>query len=176
MTKSKLIWITGLSASGKTTLAKKLVKLLRSRNIQVILLDGDDLRDVFGYEFMNQESHSREFRLSLSMRYSRLCYNLVIQDFTVVIATISLFKEVQHWNRDNVPGYFEIYLKTPIEVLRERDPKGIYEGFARGQIKNVAGLDLKIDEPKNPDCIIEYDQERSSSDIAAELDKLLRFK
>ena len=174
MIKTKLIWITGLSAAGKTTLAKEVVKILRSRRIQVILLDGDNLRDVFGTEIVNQDNHSREARLSLAMKYSRLCLNLVSQGFTVVIATISLFREIHKWNRENVPGYLEVYLRIPMEELRRRDPKGIYGRFSRGEIKNVAGLDLEIDEPENPDWIVEFDPERSSSDIAAELDKLLR--
>ena len=174
MIETKLIWITGLSASGKTSLANEVVKNLRSRNIHAILLDGDKLREIFDIETVNQINHSREARISLAMSYSRLCLNLILQGFTVVIATISLFREIHNWNRLNIPGYFEVYLKIPIQELYKRDPKGIYARFSRSEIKNVAGLDLEIDEPENPDCIFEFNPERSTSDIAAELDKLLR--
>jgi len=71
----------------------------------------------------------------------------------VVIATISLFQEVHQWNRQNLPGYFEIYLKVPVEELRQRDPKGIYKKYDAGEIQNVAGLDLKVDEPLKADLI-----------------------
>ncbi|NCY22974.1 adenylyl-sulfate kinase, partial [bacterium] len=69
------------------------------------------------------------------------------------IATISLFREVHQWNRQNLPGYFEIYLKVPIEELRRRDSKGIYKKFDTGEIQNVAGLDLQVDEPAKPDLL-----------------------
>tara|TARA_B100001250_G_C19633858_1_gene715003 strand:+ start:145 stop:588 length:444 start_codon:yes stop_codon:yes gene_type:complete len=147
---------------------------MRSRGVSVVLLDGDKLREVFGTEISTDEGHDRNSRLSLAMKYSRLCLNLVSQGLTVVIATISLFREVHKWNRRYVPGYFEVYLRVPMKELRRRDPKGIYNRFSCGEIKNVAGLDLEIEEPETPDWIVDFDPERSSSDIATELDKFLR--
>jgi len=78
----------------------------------------------------------------------------------VVIATISLFREVHEWNRANLPGYFEVYLKVPVEELRRRDPKGIYHRFDAGELTHVAGLDLPIDEPEAADWTVEFVPER----------------
>ena len=150
---SRVIWITGLSGAGKTTLAVELVKRLRSEGFQVIFLDGDELREVFGAASFNEKNHVREGRLTLAMQYAHLCRVLAGQGFTVVIATISLFREVHQWNRQNLPGYFEVYLKVPIEELRRRDSKGIYKKFDTGEIQNVAGLDLQVDEPAKPDLL-----------------------
>jgi adenylylsulfate kinase-like enzyme len=153
MAKGKIFWITGLSGAGKTTLALELVKRLRSEGFPVIFLDGDELREVFGAASFNEKNHGREGRLALAMQYAHLCRVLAGQGFTVVIATISLFREVHQWNRQNLPGYFEIYLKVPIEELRRRDSKGIYKKFDAGEIQNVAGLDLQVDEPAKPDLL-----------------------
>lgn len=163
------IWITGLSGAGKTTLARELVAGLRAAGRAVVLLDGDELREVLGSASSNASQHDRDARLALAMQYSRLCKLIASQGVTVVIATISLFHEVHEWNRRNLPRYFEVYLKVPQDELRRRDPKRIYQRFDAGELTNVAGLDLAIDEPASPDLTLSFDPTRSVSDIAAEL-------
>lgn len=166
MSFGRTIWITGLSGAGKSTLAHTLVQQLRKVEPRTILLDGDELREVLAASSHNGSDHSRSQRVELAMRYSRLCRLLTSQQFTVVIATISMFQEVQGWNRENLPGYVEIYLKVPMEELRRRDPKGIYRRHAAGEVHNVAGLDFAIDEPQKPDILIEFVQGRAPEDVA----------
>lgn len=144
-------WITGLSGAGKTTLANALTLRLRALGHQVVQLDGDTLRDIFSSNDPSQGHHDRDSRLLLAMRYGRLCQMLSSQGLTVVIATISMFNEVHCWNRENLPGYKEIYLKVPLHELRRRDPKGIYRSYDQGTLRSVAGLDLVVDEPLAPD-------------------------
>ena len=67
-----------------------------------------------------------------------------------------MFDEIFVWNRNNLPGYFEVYLKTPIKELQKRDSKSIYSDFVNKKIKNVAGLDLAKEEPKYADLILEH--------------------
>lgn len=174
--KAKVIWITGLSGAGKTTLASKLVDLLRAQNEAVVMLDGDELREVFGAVAANDKNHGREGRLALAMQYAHLCRVIANQGMTVVIATISLFKEVHAWNRENLPGYFEVYLKVPLEELRLRDPKGIYRRFDAGELTDVAGLDLFVDEPEAADKTIEFVPGRSVDALADELMTILKNK
>ena len=151
-----VIWITGLSGSGKTTLAKAVSSYLTSINKPSILLDGDQLRTVLAAKEYSEVNHSRAARLELALRYSRLCQLIVKQNIITIISTISMFKEVHLWNRKNLPSYIEVYIKVPISELRRRDPKNIYKAFDKGEIKNIAGIDLEVDEPINPDLLLEY--------------------
>ena len=165
----RVIWITGLSGAGKSTLAHEVVARLRASGDVVVMLDGDDLREVFGAVSVSLKNHSREARLALAIQYAQMCRILAQQGLTVVIATISLFKEVHSWNRGNLPGYFEVYLKVPVEELRRRDPKGIYRRFDAGELTDVAGLDVPIDEPEAADWVAEFAQGRTVGVLADEL-------
>ena len=155
------IWITGLSGAGKSTLARALTNRLRYEGKQVLSLDRDELREIFGILAPGKNNFDRECRAKAAMQYSNLCRLITQQGIIVVIATISLFREIHEWNRANLPGYFEVYLKVPLEELRRRDPKGIYRRFDTGQLTNVAGLDLPIDEPYAPHCLIEFKADQS---------------
>lgn len=166
---SRVVWITGLSGAGKSTLARQVSAELRANGDSVITLDGDELREVFGAVAANAKNHGREGRLALAMQYAYLCRVIAVQGLTVVIATISLFREVHAWNRANLPGYFEVYLKAEVEELRRRDPKGIYRRFDAGELTHVAGLDLPIDEPEEADWIVQFDPARPVTDLAADL-------
>ena len=110
----KTIWITGLSGAGKSTLARKVCEILRNSGEIVVCLDGDQLREIFNAADNSKINHGREARLSLAMQYSHLCHIIAEQGVTLVIATISMFKEVHKWNRDNLPNYFEVLLKVPL--------------------------------------------------------------
>lgn len=170
----RVIWITGLSGAGKSTLAHEVVARLRATGEAVVMLDGDELREVFGAVAANAQNHGREGRLALAMQYAHLCRVIAVQGFTVVIATISLFREVHAWNRANLPGYFEVYLKVPVGELRRRDPKKIYQRFDAGELTHVAGLDLPIDEPEAADWVAEFDSKHSPATLADELIKVLK--
>jgi adenylylsulfate kinase-like enzyme len=176
MNSGKVIWITGLSGAGKSSLAQEVTEELRLEGEFVVMLDGDELREVFGASASNSQNHSRESRLNLAMQYARLCYVLALQGATVIIATISLFREIHSWNRANLPNYFEVYLKVPLDELRRRDSKSIYRRFDAGELTQVAGLDLAIDEPENPDWVAEFSAEWSVQVLANELLDILKFR
>jgi adenylylsulfate kinase-like enzyme len=93
-TKHWVLWITGLSGAGKSTLALKVAQRLRAKGEAVVVLDGDVLREVFGATATNAQNHGREGRLALAFQYAHLCRVVASQGLTVVIATISLFKEI----------------------------------------------------------------------------------
>jgi adenylylsulfate kinase-like enzyme len=169
-----VLWITGLSGSGKTTLSMEIVRQLREKRTDVIRLDGDDLRKMLGVETNDARSYDRNARLKFAMQYSYLSKMLSMQGFIVVIATISMFREVYVWNRTNLPGYFEVFLNVPIEELRQRNSKQIYSRFDTGELKNVAGLDLNVDEPRNPDLEVLFESNRSIMQLAGDVIKSLK--
>ena len=172
----RTIWITGLSGAGKSTLGHEIVARLRGRGTPVVMLDGDDLREVFGAAAPGSEKHDRAGRIALALTYARLCQVIAKQGVTVVIATISMFREIHAWNRANLPGYFEAFLKVPLEELRRRDPKGIYRRFDTGELRHVAGLDLTVDEPEAPDWVAEFSAGRTVETLADELMKALEAR
>jgi glutamine kinase len=143
-------WITGLSGAGKTTVASELWRRLRAAGRSCVLLDGDALRSVIADDL----GHTLGNRHQSAMRNARLCALLASQGEDVVCATISLFHDVQRWNRENIPGYCEIFLEVPLEELRKRDLKGVYSS-ARGESPNVVGVDLPAEVPESPDLVIE---------------------
>ena len=153
----QVIWITGLSGAGKTTLANELTARLRQSGLQPILLDGDILRTLLKVPHNTIDAHNRESRIELALKYAQMCEFLSSQGFTVVIATISMFDEVYAWNRENIPNYFEIYLKVPLEELQDRDPKNIYQRYESGDLINVAGLDLLVDQPYESHLTLDFE-------------------
>ena len=153
---NKCFWITGLSATGKTTLSTLLVEHMRLSGKKVILLDGDELRQV-----LSENAYTREERITLGMRYSRLCRLLSSQGVDVVIAVIGLFKELHEWNRENIPNYVEVFIDTPMAELRRRDPKDLYKNVDSGRIQNVAGIDLEVDFPYKPDIYLKWSDGKS---------------
>ena len=167
--KTSMIWITGLSGAGKSTLAKEVANRLRNAGEKIVMLDGDEMRGVFGNVKENSANHGRAARIDLAMQYAKLCKLISSQGTTVICSTISMFNEVHEWNRENIPDYFEVYLKVPLTELKRRDPKGIYQRFDSGKLKNVAGLDLEVDEPQTPDILFEFDSTLSLSDLADEV-------
>ena len=142
----RVFWITGLSGAGKSTLARA----LQARLPQSILLDGDELRAVLG---ATASGFDRQSRLELARTYARLCGLLAGQGHTVIMATISLFHEIHAWNRENLPGYREIFLDVPEEVRRRRDPKGLYAAAQAGSVRQMAGAETPVDLPQAPHVV-----------------------
>jgi len=168
--KSKCYWITGLSATGKTTLSKLLVDSFRASGKVVVHLDGDELRQV-----LSDEAYTREERIALGMRYSKLCRLLINQGIDVVISVIGLFKELHRWNKENIPNYIEIFIDTPLEELINRDPKGLYKKHKSGEIKNIAGMDLKVDFPVDPDIHLKWSSDKTIDFMFQELLDNIKF-
>ena len=126
---ANVVWITGLSAAGKTTLATAVVRWLREHGEPAVLLDGEDLREALG-----ATARDRDSRLVIAFQYARLARMIARQGVTAVVGTVGLFSEIHEWNRANQPGYFEVFLKVPLEELRRRDRKGLYRRFDAGEI------------------------------------------
>ena len=147
----RVYWLTGLSGAGKSTLGRRLAEWLREQGRSAVLLDGDELRGALGAG----AAFARGDRLALAACYGRLCRLLALQGVDVVIATISLFHEVQRWNRENLPGYIEVLLEVPLGELSARDPHGLYAA-ARAGAADVAGVDQPVEMPERADIVLRH--------------------
>jgi adenylylsulfate kinase-like enzyme len=157
-------WLTGLSGSGKTTLGHELKKSLLEWGRPVLFLDGDQLRDDLG-----QHGYDYQERLKLSFSYGRLCKRFSSQGFDVICTTVSLFEEIQSWNRINIPNYIEIFVEVPLEILKLRDSKSVYSNAKINKLPNTVGVDIAPHFPRNPDCVIKNYGKQSISDSIKEI-------
>ena len=148
-----VVWIIGLSGAGKTTLANDILLKTRKEKNNVVLIDGDIIRETFD----NDLGFSLIDRKKNADRISQLCKFLDEQGIHVVCAILSLFPESRIWNRKNIKNYFEVYIDAPIKQLQERDYKGLYKKYSDGEINNVAGMDIEFIEPDSSDIIIKND-------------------
>jgi len=162
----RVYWITGLSGAGKTTVGRELWARLRAAGRRAVFLDGDALRASIAEDL----GHGVSDRRQSALRNARLCRLLAGQGFDVVCATISLFHEVQRWNRANIPGYREIYLRVPIDELRQRDSKGIYAESQRTERCEVVGIDVAAEPPEAPDLVLDN---YGGLDVGMAVDRIL---
>lgn len=167
MTKGTVYWITGLSGAGKTTIGSRFYQKLKEEKEKAVLLDGDDIRNILG----DLIGYSTEERRKGSMIISRLCHCLANQGINVVCCTVSMYDCCREWNRENNANYKEVYLEVPIEELKKRDVKGLYKKVFNGEIKNVVGIDIEFEQPKNPDLIIKNFGENTIEDTLKRLSK-----
>lgn len=130
-----LYWITGLAGAGKTTIGNRLFYELRKDNKNVVLLDGDVLKHIVD----DEPGYSDADRRKRAMKYALLCKTLTNQGMIVICCTIAMYDEVREYNRQNNKGYIEVFLDVPFSVLKQRDQKGMYSQFAKGEIQNLVG-------------------------------------
>jgi len=149
--KGVVLWFTGLPASGKTTLGKAMLSILRLNNIQVELLDGDEVRQGISFDL----GFSKEDREKHAKRVVYISKLLERNGVFVIVTLISPYKETREYARKNLQNFVEIHVKAPVEVCIKRDPKGLYKKALRGEIHNFTGIDDPYEEPENPELIIE---------------------
>lgn len=154
-----VIWITGFSASGKTTVGRKVDARLRAEGLRTVFLDGDDLRSIFGAKW----GYTREERLELAYVYFRLCSHLASQGATVIISAVAMYREVSEWMHAHIPNSVEVYLNVPEADRRRRDTstKKVY-----GQMTNMSAL---YDEPRLADLTIDNFGAVTPDDVARKI-------
>lgn len=161
--KGTIYFFTGLSGAGKTTIGRLFYERLAARKDNVILKDGDGMRN----KAENQVDYSTEARKRRAKNRFAYFNSLAEQGTDVVFCSIAMYDEVREWNRANIENYKEIYIKVPMELLYQRDQKGLYSSGA----KNVVGVDLPWEEPQNPDIIIENDGSESPEEIVKRIER-----
>lgn len=164
----KLIWVTGLCGSGKTTLGKALYNILKNRLSNTVFLDGDSFREIMG----NDLGHNAKDRLENARRISRMCRFLTESGINVVCSTVSLYKEIHSFNRENNKEYYEIYIHCDMDELIKRDQKCLYTKALNGEVKDVPGVDLEVDKPGEDALYIDNSQ---LGMIKEKVEKIMEF-
>jgi adenylylsulfate kinase-like enzyme len=160
----RVIWITGLSCTGKSSIASELAIKFSAIGITPVIIDGDQIRNLLPVQL----GYTIEDRRQLASFYSKLSRELSQQGHLVICATISLFKTIQEWNRENIPGYFEVWLRAPLEELRKRDQKHLYPDLNSHNNPKIVGLGITAEFPVAADLEIDNHGEMTAN-ASAEL-------
>lgn len=162
------IWFTGLSGSGKTTLSRIVERELRTRGYRVEVLDGDVVRE----NLSKGLGFSKEDRDINIRRIGFVCELLTRNGVIAISAAISPYRAIRDENRAHIGRFVEVYAKCPIDVLAERDVKGLYKKAMRGEIKHFTGIDDPYEPPLNPEVVFESDKETEEESAARVIAKL----
>jgi adenylylsulfate kinase len=145
-----VLWFTGLSGSGKSTIAIRVHEELVRRGVDVEYIDGDALREVFpntGFTRAEREEHLR--------RTGYMASRLAAHGVTVVASLVSPYRESRELIRKLCREFVEIYVATPLDECERRDVKGLYARARRGEIKNFTGIDDPYEPPENPELTLD---------------------
>jgi adenylylsulfate kinase len=148
-TRPGVIWLTGLPAAGKSSIAKVLGTKLRALGYKVEELDGDAIREVFpstGFSRADRDQHIR--------RVGYMASRLEAQGVVVVASLISPFEDSRLFVRKLCKNYFEVFVNTPLEVCESRDPKGLYKKARAGLIQAMTGIDDPYEIPAQPHLVV----------------------
>ena len=151
--KAKVIWLTGLSGSGKSTIANALEKKLFSLGMHAYVLDGDNLRLGLNKDL----GFTREDRAENVRRVSEVAHSLYDAGIITIVALVSPYAEDRAQARALFPGgdFSEVWVKTPPEVCAERDPKGLYKKAAAGELPNLTGVGQDYEAPGSAELVLD---------------------
>jgi adenylyl-sulfate kinase len=166
------IWMTGLSGSGKSTVTAILERELRARGSKVEVLDGDVVRT----QLTRGLGFSREDRDTNIRRIGWVCQLLSRNDVVAIAAVISPYRAVRDEVRARIGRFVEVYMEAPLDVLVQRDVKGLYRKALAGEIRNFTGVDDGYEPPLDPEVTCHSDgretPEQSAEKILARLEEL----
>lgn len=156
------LWFTGLSGAGKTTLARLVETELKIRGHKVEVLDGDVIRT----NLSKGLGFSKEDRDTNIRRIGFVCNLLTRNDVIAIAAAISPYRDVRQEVRRNIGAFVEVYVKCPLDVLIDRDVKGLYKKALSGEVKHFTGVDDPYEEPLSPEIIVQTDAESPEESVA----------
>jgi adenylylsulfate kinase len=145
-----VLWFTGLSGSGKSTIASLVCRELQRQGMELEYLDGDSLREVFpntGFTRPEREEHLR--------RTGYMASRLAAHGITVIASFVSPYRDSRDFIRKICGNFVEIYVATPLEECEQRDVKGLYARARRGEIPNFTGIDDVYEPPEHPELTLD---------------------
>jgi adenylylsulfate kinase-like enzyme len=163
-----VVWITGLSGAGKTTVAHLVADRLAATGRRPVMVDGDRMRALLPASLGYAEPDRRK----LAAYYGRLACELAGQGHLVLCATVSMFHEVREWNRANIPGYLEVWLRVPRRELAARDGRAAFYGPGAAAA-DVVGSGLRAEFPATADLVIDNFGVTTAADAADAIVALL---
>ncbi len=165
------LWFTGLSGSGKSSLASEIESILFDKNVHTFLLDGDNIRHGLNKDlgFSDSDRHENIRRLA---EVSKL---FVEAGLVVITAAISPFRKDRDFARSlfEPNSFFEIFVKCPLEICQSRDPKGLYAKADSNQITQLTGIQSPYEEPLNPELILLNDKSKNFNENVYQVISLL---
>ena len=167
--KSRVIWFTGLSGSGKSTVANATEKLLHDRGLQTYILDGDNVRMGLNKDL----GFSPQDRTENIRRITEVAKLFADSGSIVLTAFISPYREDRNSARQIISDedFIEVYVSADLSVCESRDPKGLYKKARSGQLKNFTGIDSKYEIPDKPEIILKTET-KNAEDLA---DQVLQY-
>ncbi len=169
--KPKLVWFTGLSGSGKSSLANALEQQLHNRGLNTYILDGDNIRSGLNKDLdFSEESRKENIR-----RIAEVSKLFVDAGVVVLTAFISPFRENRKFAKELVgkEHFIEVFVDCPLEVCEARDVKGLYAKARAGEIPDFTGITSPFEEPENPDVIVKTNELSLEDSLKILIDKVL---
>lgn len=169
-----VVWLTGLSAAGKSTIATELERELFSQGKHAFVLDGDNMR----HGLCADLAFSPEDRKENIRRIGEVARLFVEAGFVCITAFISPYRSDRDLARRIAPEgkFIEVFLNAPVEVCAQRDPKGLYAKARAGEIKDFTGVSAPYEPPLNPEMELRTDKMTLPECIAAILERLTQIK
>jgi adenylyl-sulfate kinase len=164
------LWFTGLSGAGKSTITQRLAPILRARGRRVEIMDGDEVRE----NLSKGLGFSKEDRDTNIKRIGYVAALLTRTGAVAMTAAISPYKAIRDFNRATIGNFIEVYVECPIEVLTERDPKGLYKKALAGEIKGFTGVDDPYEAPEKPEICVNSSSETADESVARIVEYLER--
>jgi adenylyl-sulfate kinase len=175
MNKGFTLWFTGLSGAGKSTLSSPIAARLRDEGYRVEVLDGDEVRT----HLSKGLGFSKEDRDTNIRRIGWVAKTLSKHGVVAITAAISPYRDIRDEVRDRVTsagaGFVEVYVHCPIDVLAERDVKGLYKKAIAGEIKNFTGVSDPYEAPHTPDVTVDTSTESIEESVAKIMAKLVEL-
>lgn len=165
------IWLTGMSGSGKSSVAQAVAELLRARALAVEVLDSGRIRAQINRSLGFSREEIEENTLRLAYECTLLNRNGVV----AIVGSVSPYRAVRDRAREQIGDFVEVYCRCPMEVLVKRDKSGLFEKALKNEIKHVAGVNAPYEEPLKPEVLLNTDQltvEEAANKVIATLELL----